>query len=32
MNSTLLYWGVQTICLAIPVIPLNCKCWNKLFE
>nr|DAG81206.1 MAG TPA: hypothetical protein [Caudoviricetes sp.] len=32
MNSTLLYWGAQTICLCIPVIPLNCKCWNKLFE
>ncbi|QBZ71261.1 hypothetical protein HOV38_gp06 [Raoultella phage RP180] len=32
VNSTLLYWCMQTVCLPIPVIPLNCKCWNKLFE
>nr|DAE48280.1 MAG TPA: Gal11 activator-binding domain (ABD1) [Caudoviricetes sp.] len=32
MNSILLCWGVQTICLRIPYIPPNCKCWNKLFE
>nr|DAL40189.1 MAG TPA_asm: Gal11 activator-binding domain (ABD1) [Caudoviricetes sp.] len=32
MNSTLLCWCLQTIYLPIPVIPPNCKCWNKLFE
>nr|DAG75831.1 MAG TPA: PsbL protein [Caudoviricetes sp.] len=26
MNSTLLYWCLQTIYLPIPVIPPNCKC------